>query len=154
MPLGHPFNLIQRPPGNRGNRGKAGVCGAKARWSSQQFQPFMSRFPSGEVEFFYHIWRKFSPYLAEISPFLAEFSPCPAEIFLVWRIFRLTWRNFACLADFLPGLVGFSPGLVGFLLFAWSGGLLIELMALHPAWHWRRSALHAMRPSLNIQTAA
>jgi hypothetical protein len=54
----------------------------------------------------------------------------------------------------LPGLVGFSPGLVGFLLFTWPGGLLIELIALHPAWHWRRSALHATRPSLNTQTAA
>ena len=97
---------------------------------------------------------------------------------LAWRKFHLAWRNFhlawrlaecfslcgvifalpggmfACLAEFLPGLVSFSPGLVGFLLFTWPGGLLIELIALHPAWHWRRSALYAMRPSLNIQTAA
>ena len=40
------------------------------------------------------------------------------------------------------------------MLFTWPGGLLIELIALHPAWHWRRSALHATRPSLNTQTAA
>ena len=31
---------------------------------------------------------------------------------------------------------------------------MIELIAVHPAWHWRRSALHAIRPSLNTQTAA
>ena len=74
--------------------------------------------------------------------------------FLVWRNFRLTWRNVCLSGGMLPGLVGFSPGLVGFLLFTWPGGLLIELIALHPAWHWRRSALHATRPSLNTQTAA
>ena len=74
--------------------------------------------------------------------------------FLVWRNFRLTWRNVCLSGGMLPGLVGFSPGLVGFLLFTWPGGLLIELIALHPAWHWRRSVLHATRPSLNTQTAA
>ena len=71
-------------------------------------------------------------------------------------IFALPGGMFAFLAECCPvwWLVGFSSGLVGFLLFTWPGGLLIELIALHPAWHWRRSALHATRPSLNTQTAA
>ena len=73
----------------------------------------------------------------------------------MWRNFRLTWRNGCLSGGILPGLVGVSPGLVGVLLFAWSGGLLVERIALHPAWHWRRSALHAIRRSLlNTQTAA
>ena len=61
---------------------------------------------------------------------------CLAGFCLVWWVFRLVWWGFY------------------FLLFTWPGGLLIELIALHPAWHWRRSALHAIRPSLNTQTAA
>ena len=93
---------------------------------------------------------------------------------LAWRKFHLVWRNFylaggffslcggifalpggmfACLAEFCPVWWVFRLVWWGFLLFTWPGGLLIELIALHPAWHWRISALHATRPSLNTQTA-
>ena len=109
----------QSPPVNRGNRGNAGVCGEKIRWSSKKIQPLMSRFPSGAVEF--------SPYLAEFSPCLAEFSPCLAEFspFLA--------EIFPCVAEFSPYLaeclpfwrnVARSGG-----VFAWSGGVFAFYLA-------------------------
>ena len=49
--VGGDLSNCQSPPGNGGNRGNADVYGAKIRWSSQIFQPLMSRFPSGAVEF-------------------------------------------------------------------------------------------------------
>ena len=95
--------VTQRPPVNRGNRGKAGVCGAKIRWSSQKFQPLMSRFPSGAVEFSHYL-AEFLPCLAKILSFLEEFTPCLAEIFPrvaefstpnLAKCFVLpVWRNF------------------------------------------------------------
>ena len=71
-------------------------------------------------------------------------------------IFALPGGMFACLAEFCPVWWVFRLvwWLVGYLLFTWPGGLLIELIALYPAWHWRRSALNAIRPLPNIQTAA
>ena len=109
----------QRPPVNRGNRGNADVCGEKIRWSSKKFQPLMSRFPSGAVEF--------SPHLAEFSPFLAEFSPCLAEFspFLA--------EMFPCVAEFSPYLAECLPfwrnvaRSGGF--FAWSGGVFAFYLA-------------------------
>ena len=88
-------NNYQSPPVNRGNRGNSGVCGAKARWPSQKFQPLMSRFPSGAVEFSPHL-AEFSPFPAETSPCLAEFSPCLAKIF-------------PCVAEFSPYLAECLP---------------------------------------------
>ena len=110
---------VQSPPGNRENRGKAGVCGAKILWSSQKFQPLMSRFPSGAVEFSPYL-AEFSPCLAEISPFLAEFSPCLAEIF-------------PCVAEFSPYLAECLPVWRNFArsggFFAWSGGVFAFYLA-------------------------
>ena len=109
----------QRPPGNRGNRVKAGVCGAKIRWSSQSFQPLMSRFPSGAVEFLLYL-AECSPCLAEISPCLAKISPCLAE-------------NFPCVAEFSPYLAECLPVWRNFArsggFFAWSGGVFAFYLA-------------------------
>ena len=89
-----PNTPVQSPPVNRGNRGNADVCGEKIRWSSKNFQPLMSRFPSGAVDFL---------------PCLADFlATLPGGIFtlpgrnvsLCGGIFALPGGMFACLVEF------------------------------------------------------
>ena len=157
------FSHIKRPNQSRGpqSTGKTGetrtYAAKKYAGPVKKFSLLCPGFPQARWNF-HLIWRNFHLVWRNFHLAWRNFYLSWRKFFLVWRNFCLTWRNVRLSGGILPGcahgLVSFSPGMVGFLLFTWPGGHLIELIALHPAWYWCRSALHAIRPSLNTQTAA